>query len=86
MKVYGTLLIAKTSWPTTARQARVIVAARSKTEAARILGMSLYEFNQYGSVSWNAEENETAMSKPGTPFVQKAESGPDRLVYAEVVL
>lgn len=86
MKVYGTTLIAKESWPTESRQPRVVVAASSKTAAARILRMSLYEFNQYGSQTGNEHEIAAAMSKPGTPFVQKCENGPDMRVYTEVIL
>lgn len=86
MKVYGTTLIAKESWPTEARQPRVVVAASSKTAAARILRMSLYEFNQYGGTTGNKAEIEAALSKPGTPFVQKSESGPDQNVFTEVIL
>lgn len=81
MKVYGTHLMAAEWWPTEARQPRVVIAAKSKAAAARALGLTLHSFNQYGSITGNKDEIAAAMSRPGIPFVQKAEIGPDRLIY-----
>lgn len=81
MKVYGTLLLAAEWWPTESRQPRVVIAANSKAEAARALGLTLNSFNQYGSETRNTHEVAAAMIRPGVPFVQKAESGPDQRVY-----
>jgi hypothetical protein len=81
MKVYGTMLLAAPGWPTECRQPRVVVAAKTKAEAARAMGITVYAFGQYGGVTGNPEEIAAAMSRPGVPFVQKAESGPERRIY-----
>lgn len=81
MKVYGMKRIARRSWPTEARQPRVVVAAKSKAEAARILKVTPYAFSQMASVTGNEDEVKAAMSRPGVPFVQQAEGGPGRRIY-----
>lgn len=80
IKVYGGLIVASSRWPfefdTHHRQARVIVAARSKTAAKDALEasgvwMSVGEFNRMMSETGNQVEIEVAMSEPGSVFAAK---------------
>ena len=48
---------------------RCIVAAKSKTTAARLFGVSLHQMENYGGETGNGLEIETALSKPGVVFV-----------------
>ncbi|USD58943.1 hypothetical protein J4N45_10415 [Vibrio sp. SCSIO 43140] len=48
---------------------RYLIAATSKTEAAKLLGCSLYHLSTYSYVlDADHPEYKTAMSKPKTPF------------------
>ena len=58
---------------------RRIVAAKNKTEAARLIGVTLYMFNQYFSATGNAQDLEHALrggvwqqahSPYGSPYTQ----------------
>ena len=48
---------------------RCIVAAKSKSAAARLLGVSLYQLDNFGGETGNDLEMQTALSKPGAVFV-----------------
>jgi hypothetical protein len=52
------------------------VAAKTKKEAAAAFDMSVYQLNQWSSVTGNAEEVEMATSKPGQLFVREMDSRP----------
>jgi hypothetical protein len=68
MKVWGMHIQART--PVHGHgQRRVIVAAKTKTAAARAFGESAYSFNLYGGETGNANEIAIAMSEPGSVFV-----------------
>lgn len=47
-------------------QARVIVAAQSWREAAKLAGISVHEATTYGSTTMNEREVEAAMARPRT--------------------
>lgn len=47
---------------------RGIVAARTKSEAARRLGVSYSQFGKFGCATANAEEIELAMREPGAAW------------------
>jgi hypothetical protein len=49
---------------------RGIVAAHSKTEAARLFRTSMHHFNGYGHETGNKEDTAIALSKPGIVFTQ----------------
>jgi len=70
LKVYGVLgwRVGCPAAPNGNRQTREVVAARSKAEAARLLGCSLHWLNSYGSETWNDRELVVAMASPGTVF------------------
>lgn len=50
---------------------RRIVATTSQKEAAKLIGVSLSEFRNYGCETGNEEEIKVAMEKPGTAFERK---------------
>lgn len=45
-----------------------LVAASSKAEAARLIGVSMYRFNQFFCVTGNTQQIAVGMSKPGVVF------------------
>ena len=49
-------------------QTREIVAARSMTAAAKLVGVSYRQMKDYGSETGNKEECELALSEPGEVF------------------
>ena len=49
-------------------QRRAIVATRTKAEAAKAFGVSMYWLNLYGSQTGNAEEIAVATAEPGVVF------------------
>lgn len=51
-------------------QTREIIAARSKTEAQRMSGLTRTRFDHSASITGNDEEIAQAMSAPGTVFWQ----------------
>lgn len=77
MKVWGGLL---TNWARCRErtgQVRTIVAASSQKEAAKLVGLSLYEFRNYWSETGNAFETEVAKSRPGILFHASTSMGND---------
>jgi predicted NAD-dependent protein-ADP-ribosyltransferase YbiA (DUF1768 family) len=62
MKVYGGLTFVD------GKQVRTIVAAKSWTQAARLIGQSVNSLKQYWAITGNKVELETALSKPLTVF------------------
>jgi hypothetical protein len=53
-------------WMTSDGVAEVVVAARSKTEAARLIGRSLYSFNQFASdLQDHHPIAQVALARPG---------------------
>lgn len=50
------------------KQRSAIVAAPSRREAARLMGIKDHDLATYGSPTANKENIQTAMSKPGTVF------------------
>jgi len=52
-------------WGCSLGRDRCLVAATSKTEAARLLGMSLFVFNQFVSETGNKADIAEAMARPG---------------------
>jgi hypothetical protein len=51
------------------RQMRVIVAAHSMNEVARLLDATVYQVRNYWAETGNKCERETALAEPGTVFV-----------------
>ena len=71
MKVFGsTIAWCRDDAITNCRQVRAIVAAETKAEAARLMGMSIGEFNNYASQTGNDVEVTLALSKPGQLFAR----------------
>ncbi len=60
MKVFGGL-----THPPASRQTRTIVAAETQREAAKLLRMSLYEFQTYWCRTYNKDEVAMALAEPG---------------------
>lgn len=60
MKVYGGL-----TFVSGGNQVRTIVAAKSKKEAAALVGETIGYFNKYWSETGNKTEIECALAKPG---------------------
>lgn len=58
MKVFGGLTFVS------GKQVRTIVAASTKKEAAELIGVSLYCFNQYWTRTGNKLEIEAALANP----------------------
>lgn len=56
------------------KQRRAIVAAHTKAEAVRLLGVSRYYLNLYGGDTGNVDELALARSAPGTVFVHMADT------------
>jgi hypothetical protein len=65
MKVYGVNLDGRY---------RGIVAAKNKTQAAKLFGTSIYHFNQFGCETGNKEEIKIAMKQPGIVWKQSISS------------
>lgn len=68
------------------RQVRVVVAARTKTEACRLIGVPLAEMNNYGCETGNALEIETAMAAPGQPFAMTVNGRKEKLLKVGVTM
>lgn len=51
-------------------QVRVYVAARTKAEAARLMGIPVSELNNFGGETGNAVECERALANPGQPHAK----------------
>lgn len=68
MKVWGTDHYFTKS---PSRQARAVVAAKTKKRAAELLNISLYTLTMYGCVTGNKEEIAAAMKKPETVVVME---------------
>lgn len=51
------------------KQVRCIVAAKTKKRAVELLGVSLYEFNNYWCDTGNEIELEVALESPETVFI-----------------
>jgi hypothetical protein len=73
LKVFGAYMMSK--GPDGTVQRRVVVACTSKKEAAGILQMSMYEANQYVSITGNGYEVGAALSCPGIPVGEMTEPG-----------
>lgn len=58
LKVYGMTL----------GNERIVVAAKTKKEAASKFGVSLHHFNMYASVTGNKAELDVALQQPGQAF------------------
>lgn len=61
------------------RQVRTIVAAKNRTQAARLIGESVHSFKQYWSVTGNETELAVALSAPLTVFKATTSMGKDFL-------
>lgn len=47
-----------------------LVATTSQKRAAELLGISLYYFRDYSSITGNSYDEKTALSQPETPFIK----------------
>ena len=52
-------------------QARAVVATKTKKEAAKLLGLSMYMMKNYACETGNEKEITAAMKKPGTVVVME---------------
>lgn len=69
LKVWGTAVIRhRCPGCSPHGQVRAVVAARSRSAAAKAFQISDRELKNYGSPTGNEEEIRMAMSKPGTVF------------------
>lgn len=64
-KVYGVVIHGPEG-----KQLRCIVAAKARTTAAKLIGVSDSHMRAFGCETGNAFEIETAMSDPGATFVR----------------
>lgn len=64
LKVWGGLVMR----PGSQRQVRVVIAATSQKEAARLVCVKLHELRRYWSETGNPGQIKAAMSMPGVPF------------------
>lgn len=82
MKVYGAITAAARGdhelLGRRVSQVRVAVAAHSQAEAARALGVTLGHLRNYGGETFNPQELEAALARPGVPMIRALD---DRGVY-----
>jgi hypothetical protein len=75
MKVWG-LVVFRPKHPLadTHAQVRAVVAAPSRAEAARLLGVTYGHMRDYGCPTGNEKEIAAAMSRPGIVFISRLQS------------
>lgn len=81
LKVYGAMMQVRA----VRRQCRVIVAAHSFAEAARLLGTTASFLKAYGAETGNAVELETALAKPGAVFYNIHNMGSKEYIEQEAL-
>jgi hypothetical protein len=75
LKVYGGWIIRPNVG--SSPQCKVVVAAKSRAEVARLLDVGIRHVTNFMSETGNAKDIEVAMSEPGTVFLRPMDPSPD---------